>query len=117
MKMKPITGEGEKIAQTMNNNMAKLNLPTCMIDHLHCAHEPNKTLVKLVEFLASDFRAFTFKLNSIAAACAPLENRISNNVSKSLIDAECMPSKSNTTKDTSIDDVAELKKGHDENEE
>lgn len=45
-----------------------------MIEHWNYAHELNKTLVDLVECLASDFRASCCKLNPTAAAYAPLEN-------------------------------------------
>ena len=73
-------------------------------------HELNKTLVDLVEFLASDFQAYSCKLNPTAKAHAPSESRALNDVSEILTDAECVSSASNATKDTSIDNIEELKR-------
>ena len=85
--MKSIAGAGEKVMQTMNDNMACFNLPLHMIEHSHYVWELNKTLVNLVEFLANEIRDSHRKLNLAAAACAP--------------------STINTTKETSAEEVAE----------
>lgn len=62
-----------------------------MIEHWNYAHELNKTLVDLVECLASDFRASCCKLNPTAAAYAPLENKTLKNVRETPIDVESAP--------------------------
>ena len=71
MKMKFITDAGEIVMQTMNKNMAYFNLPPRMIEHWQYAHELNRTLVDLVEFLALDHRASRRSLNPTAALNSP----------------------------------------------
>ena len=85
--MKFDTGGSEKIMWTMHNNMAYFNLPPCMIEHWDYVHKLNKTLVDLVEFLASDFHVSRRKLNPTATACAPSEKKISNDDSDITPDA------------------------------
>ena len=70
-KMKLISDTGEKVMQMMNDNMTYFNLPPRMIEHWNYAHELNRTLVDLVEFLALNYRASRCKLNLSAAPYVP----------------------------------------------